>query len=90
MDPTAAGGSTGGDHERLHPVTSSENIKADDGGGEAAEMMTEPETKKEEEEKESDVHIPPPHTKPPDGWWGLCTSIGTPSSPPPSMKRARF
>ena len=86
MDPTAAGGSTGGDHERLHPVTSSEIEKGNDGGGEAAEMMTEPETKKEEEE-ESEVHIPPPHTKPPDGWWGLCTSIGHHSPP---LKRARF
>lgn len=62
MDPTLAASEGGAardgeepSEKRVHPVASSDNNQK------SAET-------EEEDNEENDIHIPPPHTKPPDGW----------------------
>lgn len=63
--------------ERVHPSSSS------DKKGDPPKATPQAETKKEKEEieeeekdaDERDIEIPPPHTKPPDGWWGCCSQV---------------
>lgn len=62
--------------ERVHPSSSSDK-KGDPPKETPQPEMKEEKEEIEEEEDERDIEIPPPHTKPPDGWWGYCASCET-------------